>query len=277
MTHYANPDVIVDNEWLAAHLNDSKVRLLDVHMDPAMYEAGHIPGAVFWNGLTALLQADYRVNFDTMAVEALFSQAGIANDTTVIVYSDHTAVAPWVLWFLQTVGHGDVRVLNGGRAKWIAEGRPLSTALPTIPPTSYTARAPEPNRRAFLDQARAAVGRDDQVLIDVRTPEEYRGEIFLLEPPQNTERAGHIPGAVHLYYEAAMNGDHTFKSADELALLYADQGITADKRAITYCAVGIRSAHTWFVLSQLLGYPQVRSYDGSWNEWGRLSDTPIEK
>ena len=240
MTHYANPEVLVETQWLAEHLNDSQVRLLDVHIDPATYEVGHIPGAVFWNGLTTLLQSDYRVNFDTAAVEELFAQSGIANDTTVIVYSDQTAVAPWVFWFLKTVGHKDVRVLNGGRTKWVAEGRPLTTDVPSFSPTSYTAQAPEPSRRALLEQAQAAVGQGDQVLIDVRTPEEYRGEIFLLEPPQDTERAGHIPGAVHLYYEAAMNEDGTFKSADELAALYADRGITADKQAITYCAVGIR-------------------------------------
>jgi thiosulfate/3-mercaptopyruvate sulfurtransferase len=209
-------------------------------------------------------------------VEGLLSRSGIVNDTTIIVYSDHPAIAPWVLWYVKVFGHSDVRVLNGGRKKWLAEGRPLTTDLPVIAATSYTAKDPDPNFRALQEQVRAAMDQRDRVLVDVRTPQEYRGEWFMLEPPKGAERAGHIPGAVHLYYEAALNADGTFRAADELSAIYGNRSITPDREAITYCAIGIRSAHTWFVLQYLLGFPQVRSYDGSWNEWGRLPDTPVE-
>jgi thiosulfate/3-mercaptopyruvate sulfurtransferase len=276
MKDYAHPEVLVDTQWVVEHLNDPKVRIVDTHIDPAMYESGHIPGAVLWNGVETLLTSDWRINFDKKSVEDLCGRSGIDNDTTVIAYSDHNAFAPWVFWFLKSVGHADVRVLNGGRKKWIADGHALTTELPTVSAATYIAHDPNPDLRALQERVRAAVGKENHVLLDVRTPEEYRGELFLLEPPQGTERAGHIPGATHLYYEAALNEDDTFKSADALAALYADQGITADKETITYCAVGIRSAHTWFVLTQLLGYPAVRSFDASWNLWGRLPDTPIE-
>jgi thiosulfate/3-mercaptopyruvate sulfurtransferase len=277
MKDYAHPEVLVDTQWVVEHLNDPKVRIVDTHIDPAMYESGHIPGAVLWNGVETLLTSDWRINFDKKSVEDLCGRSGIDNDTTVIAYSDHNAFAPWVFWFLKSVGHADVRVLNGGRKKWIADGHALTTELPTVSAATYIAHDPNPDLRALQERVRAAVGKENHVLLDVRTPEEYRGELFLLEPPQGTERAGHIPGATHLYYEAALNEDDTFKSADALAALYADQGITADKETITYCAVGIRSAHTWFVLTQLLGYPYVRSFDASWNLWGRLPDTPIER
>ena len=203
MGQYANPGALVETSWLAAHLEDPGLRVVDVHIDPTPYEQGHIPGAVFWNGLTTLLRPDYRVNFDASAIEALLGQAGITNDSTVVVYSDHTALAPWVYWFLKTIGHDDVHVLNGGRAKWVAENRPLATEVPEVTPTSYTSRAPDPARRVLLDQVRKAVGDDGFVLVDVRAAEEYRGELFMLEPPQGTERAGHIPGATPRFYETS--------------------------------------------------------------------------
>ncbi len=276
MDDYAHPEVLVDTQWLAEHLHDPQVRIIDAHIDPAPYQSGHIPGAVLWNGFETLLKPDWSINFDPDSIAQFCGRSGIANDTTVVAYSDHSAIAPWVFWFLKSVGHGDVRVLNGGRKKWIADGHGLTTEPPSVTATSYTAQEPDPDLRVLQERVRAAVGQAHHVLLDVRTPEEYRGEVFLLEPPQGTERAGHIPGATHLYYEAALNADETFKSADELAALYASHGVTADKETITYCAVGIRSAHTWFVLTQLLGYPAVRSFDASWNLWGRLSDTPVE-
>ena len=277
MKNYAHPEVLVDTQWVADHLDDPKVRIVDTHIDPTAYEEGHIPGAVFWHGIEMLLRPDLRINFEKDAVEDLLGRSGISNDTTVISYSDHTALAPWVFWVLKSIGHSDVRVLNGGRKKWIADGHALSTDKPSVAPTNYSAQDPNPDLRALQDRVEAAVGQDNQVLLDVRTPEEYRGEWFMLEPPQETERAGHIPGATYLYYEEAMNEDDTFKSADQLAELYAGKGVTADEETITYCAVGMRSAHTWFVLKQLLGYPRVRSFDASWNVWGRQADTPIEK
>jgi thiosulfate/3-mercaptopyruvate sulfurtransferase len=214
---------------------------------------------------------------DPAAVAALLVRSGITNETTVVVYSGHPAVAPWVFWFLKLFGHSEVRVLNGGRKKWSMEGHPFTTEPPAIMPTHYTASPPDPNLRAVREVVQDSIGALRRVLVDVRTPQEYHGERFMLKPPEGTERAGHIPGAVHIYYEEAVNEDGSFKSFDELQTLYQTKNVTPDKEAITYCAIGVRSAHTWFVLKYLLGYPNVRSYDGSWNEWGNLPDTPIER
>lgn len=277
MTDYAHPEVLVGTQWVADHLNDPKVRILEIDLAPTAYNAGHIPGAVFWSAIGTGLQADFRTVTDKAAVEALCSRSGIANDTTVVAYGEFVAFNAWIYWYLKIYGHSDVRVFNGNRKKWVDEGRPLSTETPVIPPTTYVAQAPNFSTRALLNDVRTAVGKQDTVLIDTRRIEEYRGEQFILEPPKDNERGGHIPGATYVYYEDVLNADGTFKSRDEIETLYRNKGITPDKQTITYCAVGIRASHTWFVLQQLLGYPQVRSYDGSWNEWGRLADTPIEK
>lgn len=273
--NYAHPEVLVDTQWVAEHLSDRSLRLIEADMDITAYNSGHIPGAVFWNAFTTITQPDYRFKFDSSAFSELLARSGIANDTTIIIYSNYNALAPCVFWFLKVFGHNDVRVMNGGRKKWLVEKRPISTETPTIAPTIYTVQNFDTSIRALPQQVQAAIN-TDSVLVDVRTPQEYCGELFMMKPPEKTERAGHIKSAIHLFYELALNEDDTFKSAEELYALYNSKGITPDKEVITYCAVGARSSHTWFVLKYLLGYDNVRNYDGSWNEWSRLLDTPVE-
>lgn len=275
MTAYAHAEVLVETDWLAERLDDPAVRVIEGDSTPVAYQSGHIPGAIFWNPYTDLLLPDRRVNPDQAAFETLLSRSGITNETTAVVYSSNPVMAPWLFWFLKLFGHAEARVLNGGRAKWLAEGRPLTTELPTFPPTRYTAQPPNPDLCARRDRVQEAIGRTDRVLVDVRGLQEYRGELFGSQPPQSGERGGHIPGAVHFPYEQVLQGDGTFKPAAELAALFTSAAVTSDQEAITYCAIGGRAAHTWFVLKYLLGYPQVRNYDGSWYEWGRLPDTPI--
>ncbi len=277
MDTYAHPEVLVDGAWLADHLDDPLVKVVEVDLDPSKYEEGHIPGAVFWHGITDLLDPGYRTAFDPGSIGALLGGAGISPDSTVVAYSDHPALAAWVFWLLGTIGHRDTRVFQGGRARWLAEGRPLTGDLPSADPCSYEVAPPSAKWRADIDDVRAAVGDDRVVLLDVRTDEEHQGDIFVVAPPENDERGGHIPGAVHLFYQHTVREDGTFKSPAELRELFEAHGVTPEHTVITYCAVGMRSAHVWFVLSQLLGWPHVTSYDGSWNQWGRLPDTPVER
>ena len=276
LSQYAHPEVLVDTQWVVDHLNDPNVRLVQTDMSPQVYNAGHIPGTVFWNA-TDLLLPDQRTNFDPVAMVGLLARSGITNDTTVITYGDYPAVGGWLFWLLKVFGHRDVRVLNGGRQKWIAEGRPLTTEQPIITPTDYHAQAADASLQASREYVQESMTQADRVLVDVRTAQEYSGEWFFTQPPEGTERGGHIPGAVHMGYELAFNDDGTFKPIEGLQSLYSSKGITPDKEAIAYCALGARSGHTWFVLKYLLGYPNVRNYDGSWNEWSRFPDMPIEK
>jgi thiosulfate/3-mercaptopyruvate sulfurtransferase len=281
--NYAHPEVLVDTQWVAEHLSDRaagtpchrQVRIIEADIDITSYNSGHIPGAIFWNALTTIMQPDYRFNFNSSAFSELLARSGITNDTTIIIYSNHNAGAHCAFWFLKVFGHNDVRVMNGGCKKWLLEKRPVSTEIPTITPTIYTVNNFDISIRALPEQVQAAIN-TDSVLLDVRTAQEYCGELFMMKPPEKTERAGHIPSAVHLFYESALNEDDTFKSAEELYALYANKGITPNKEVITYCAVGARSSNTWFVLKYLLGYDNVRNYDGSWNEWSSLPDAPVE-
>ncbi|MBW4678437.1 MAG: sulfurtransferase [Desmonostoc geniculatum HA4340-LM1] len=276
MSQYTHNNILVDTQWLFEHLNHPNIRLIQADMNPQTYNAGHIPGAVFWNITTDLLLPDYRINFDPATWEKLLENSGITNNTTVVTYGDFAATSAWLFWLFKVFGHGDVRVLNGGYQKWMSEGRPVTIDSQIIRPTEYQLQTPDPNLRAFFHDVQESIGKSDSVLVDVRTPQEYSGEWFFMQPPQETERAGHIPGAVSVYYELALNEDGTFKSVEELQTLYTSKNITSDKQVITYCAVGGRSAHTWFVLKYLLGYSKVRNYDGSWNEWSRIPNIPIE-
>jgi thiosulfate/3-mercaptopyruvate sulfurtransferase len=277
MFQYAHPEVLIDTQWLMNHLNDPMVRIVEVEMSPEPYQDAHIPGAIFWNIFTDLLMPDLSMNLEPTAIEKLLSRSGISRETKVIAYGSYPGTGAWIFWLLKLFGHDNMYVLNGGHQKWVAEGRPLTSELSNFAPTQYQAKSPDASLRILQAEVQASLGQLNCVLLDVRTPQEYCGEVFMMKPPEGLERGGHIPGAVHLEHTLTLNEDGTFKSAEELHTLYSSRGITGDKAIFPYCAIGGRSAYTWFVLKYLLGYPNVRNYDGSWNEWSRLPHSPIEQ
>lgn len=277
---YAHPEYLVETGWVAEHLNDPQVRLLESDEDPLLYKLGHIPGAEQVDWFTTL-QHPLRRDFLTRdKFEALCSRLGISNDTTLVFYGDKSNwFACYALWLFQYYGHKKVRVMNGGRAKWEQEHRPLTKDVPTYPPTRYTAKEPDKSIRAFRTDVFAQI-EARQPLVDVRSPKEYSGELLHMPsyPQEGAMRGGHIPGAVSIPWSMAVNeADNTFKSPEQLKALYEGRDIRPDKEIIAYCRIGERSSLTWFVLKYLLGYPNVRNYDGSWTEWGNLVDAPIEK
>lgn len=276
MPQYAHPEVLVDTQWLMDHLNEPNIRIVEVDVSPEPYKNAHIPGAVFWNIFTDILTPSLSINFDPIAIASLLSRSGISHETTIIAYGSYPGTGAWIFWLLQVFGHKNVLVLNGGYEKWVAEGRPLATELSQFPPSNYQAKVPDASLRVLREEVLASLDNQDCVLLDVRTPQEYAGEMFLMKPPETGERAGHIPGAVHVEHTLTLNADGTFKSRDELQTLYSSQGVTPEKVIFPYCAIGGRSGYTWFVLKYLLGYLKVRNYDGSWNEWSRFPDLPIQ-
>jgi len=277
---YAHPEVLVTTAWVAEHLSDPNLRVVEVDVDTAAYDEGHVPGAVGWNWQSQLCDTVTRDIIGKEALEALLSESGIANDTTVVLYGDNNNwFAAWAFWQLKIYGHRDVRLMDGGRKKWVAEGRPLTKEVPRYPRTSYRAQDPDLSIRAFKEQILEKLGKPGFALVDVRSPKEFSGELLAPEnlPQEGAQRGGHIPGAANIPWASAVRDDGTFKSPEELRELYASRGITPDKEIVAYCRIGERSSHTWFVLKYLLGYERVRNYDGSWTEWGSSVRVPIEK
>jgi len=279
-THYAHPEVLVDTAWVADHLNDPKVKIIEVDVDTNAYDTGHIKGAIGLDWRKDLQARPIRDLLSKEKLDELLSSKGVSNADTVLVYGDNNNwFAAWFVWNLKYYGHQDVRLINGGRKKWQDEGRELVTDAPTIKPATYKAGQPNKSIRALRDEVLADLGKAGVALVDVRSPKEYSGELLAPEnlPQEGAQRGGHIPGAANIPWGQAVREDGTFKSADELRALYGSKGVTADKAVIAYCRIGERSSHTWFVLHYLLGYPNVRNYDGSWTEWGSLIGAPIER
>jgi thiosulfate/3-mercaptopyruvate sulfurtransferase len=279
MADYVHPEVLVSTDWVAQHRSDPNVRVVEVDVDTAAYSEGHVPGAIGWAWNSQLCDTVRRDILSKEQLEELLSSSGISNDTTIVIYGDNNNwFAAWALWQLKIYRHRDVRLMNGGRKKWLAEGREVSTELPTYPRATYRASDPDFSIRALLPQVQVAMKDKTAGMVDVRSPQEFTGEI-LAPPglPETCQRGGHVPGARSIPWGKACNDDGTFKSFEDLKTLYGGEGIDGSKPVIAYCRIGERSSHTWFVLKYLLGFSQVSNYDGSWTEWGNLVGAPVEK
>ena len=273
----ARSDVLVSTDWAERNLDTPKVVFVEVDEDTAAYDSGHIAGAVKLDWKTDLQDPVKRDFVDTQQFSKLLSERGIDNDDTVVLYGgNNNWFAAYAYWYFKLYGHAEVKLLDGGRKKWELDGRALSTDTVTRAITSYTAKAPDNSIRALRDEVIAAIGVKN--LVDVRSPDEFSGKILAPAhlPQEQSQRPGHIPGAINVPWSRAANEDGTFKSDEELAKLYAEAGLDGEKETIAYCRIGERSSHTWFVLQELLGHTNVKNYDGSWTEYGSLVGAPIE-
>jgi thiosulfate/3-mercaptopyruvate sulfurtransferase len=276
---YTHPETLVETSWVADHLDDPKVRIVESDEDILLYDTGHIPGAVNVDWFTTLQDPVRRDFLSEGAFIALCSMLGIEPDTHVVFYGDkNNWFACYSFWLFELYGHQNLKIMDGGRAKWISEGLPLTRGIPRYAMTAYQIKSHKQGDRAFRDEVFRQI-ESGQPLVDVRSPQEFSGELLHMPdyPQEGAQRAGHIPGAVNIPWSTAVNEDGTFKTPEELRQLYQSQGIVPDKDIIAYCRIGERSSLTWYVLKHLLGYPRVRNYDGSWTEWGNLVDAPIEK
>ena len=278
---YAHPEVLVDTQWVVDHMNDHEVRIAEVDYDPtANYNLGHVPGAVLFDWKKDINDPVTRNIFRTQPCEDLLQRAGVNNNTTLVLYGDfNNWFAAFAFWAIKYYGFKDLRLMNGGRKKWLEEDRPISKDIPQYQLGNFKATEPDKSIRAYLKQVKEALNKENIAMVDVRSPKEFTGEI--LAPPEypteHAQRGGHIPGASNIPWSQAVKDNGTFKSVEELKQLYQPKGIVPDKEIIAYCRIGERSSHTWFVLKYLLGYPNVKNYDGSWTEWGNMVDNPIEK
>jgi thiosulfate/3-mercaptopyruvate sulfurtransferase len=280
MSRYANPDALVETEWLEEHLDDPNVRAIEVDEDTSAYEKGHVRGSVGWNWNTDLHVPVGRDYVDRAALSTLLSEAGVGDETTLVLYGgNNNWFAAYAYWVLRLRGFDNVKLLNGGRKKWELESREIVQEVPSHRPTGHTVSGSErPEIRALRDEVLGKLG-GAASYVDVRSPEEFRGEKLAPDhlPQEQAQVPGHIVGAVNVPWAKAANEDGTFKSADELRSLYEAEGVTSDREVIAYCRIGERSSHTWFALSELLGFPNVKNYDGSWTEYGSLVGAPVEK
>ena len=279
MADYAHPEVLVGTDWVAAHAKDTNVRVVEVDVDTKAYDEGHVPGALAWAWNTQLCDTLRRDILSRQQFEELMSASGVQPDTTLVIYGDNNNwFAAWALWQAKIYGHKDVRLMNGGRKKWLSEGRELSQEILAVERTRYQAKPADLSLRALLPQVEEASAKRTAALVDVRSPQEFTGEI-LAPPglPETCQRGGHIPGARSIPWGKACNDDGTFKSVADLRQLYAAEGVDGSKPVIAYCRIGERSSHSWFVLKYLLGFDKVTNYDGSWTEWGNLVGVPVER